>query len=70
MKMDQNLGYLCASWTAMVGKMDWRLLLSSKSREQKKEAPSCPPAKVLSAIVCAMVLFPVPANPFSQHTGY
>jgi len=65
-KMDQNLVYLHASWTAMVGKMNWRLLWSSKSHEQKKEAPSCPPAKTLSAIVCIMVLFPVPANPFSQ----
>jgi hypothetical protein len=46
--------------------MNWRLLRSKKSREQKKEAPSFPAAKVLSAIVCAMVLFPVPANPFSQ----
>ena len=46
--------------------MDFRLLLSSKSREQKKEAPSCPFENVLSAIVCAMVLFPVPASPFNQ----
>ena len=61
--------YLRASWTARVGKMKWRLLRSSKSREQKKEAPSCPSTNTLSAIVCAMVLFPVPANPFSQYTG-
>jgi len=66
MNADQNLGYLHASWTASVGKMKWRLLLSSKSREQKKEAPSWPSAKTLSAIVCAMVLFPVPTSPFSQ----
>jgi hypothetical protein len=46
--------------------MNWRLLRSEKSREQKKEAPSCPFANDLSAIVCAMVLFPVPASPFSQ----
>jgi len=49
--------------------MKLRLLLSSKSREQKKEAPSCPSANNLSAIVCAIVLFPVPASPLSQYTG-
>jgi len=46
--------------------MRWRSLRSEKSREQKKEAPSRSSADVLSAMVCAMVLFPVPANPFSQ----
>jgi len=46
--------------------MKWRLLRSSKSREQKNEAPSRPSANSLSAIVLAMVLFPVPASPFSQ----
>jgi hypothetical protein len=46
--------------------MNLRLLRSSKSREQKKEAPSCPLANVFSAIVCAMVVFPVPASPFNQ----
>ena len=66
MRIDRNLVYLRASWTARVGKMSWRLLRSEKSREQKKEAPSCPSANVLSAIVCAIVLFPVPANPFNQ----
>jgi hypothetical protein len=66
MRIDRNLMYLRASCTARVGKMKWRLLRSSKSREQKKEAPSCPSANALSAIVCAMVVFPVPASPFSQ----
>ena len=69
MKIDRNSVYLRASWTARVGKMKRRLLRSSKSREQKKEAPSCPSANNLSAIVCAIVLFPVPANPLSQWTG-
>ena len=45
------------------------MLLSSKSREQKNDAPSWPFEKILSAIVCAMVVFPVPANPFNQKTG-
>ena len=66
MKLDRNWVYLLASWTARVGKMVRRLLRSSKSREQKKEAPSSPSAKVLSAMVCAIVLLPVPASPFSQ----
>ena len=66
MMIDRNLVYLLASWTARVGKMNWRLLRSSKSREQKKEAPSCPSEKTLSATVCAMVLFPDPASPFNQ----
>ena len=66
MKVDRNSVYLLASWTARVGKINWRLLRSSKSQEQKKEAPSRPSANVLSAIVCAMVLFPVPARPFNQ----
>ena len=48
--------------------MAWRLLLFSKSREQKKLAPSFPSAKLVSAKVCAIVVFPVPANPFSQKT--
>ena len=30
------------------------------------EPPSRPSANTLSAIVCAIVLFPVPANPFNQ----
>ena len=64
--IDRTSVYLRASWTARVGKMYWRLLQSSKSLEQKKEAPSCPPANTLSAIVCAIVLFPVPASPFNQ----
>ena len=66
MNGDRNLVYLRASWTARVGKMNWRLLRSSKSREQKKEAPSRPSANALSAMVCAMVLLPVPASPFNQ----
>src|ERR1700753_2105488 len=65
-KVDRNSVYLRASWTARVGKIDWRFLRSSKSLEQKKEAPSRPSANVLSAIVWAMVLFPVPARPFNQ----
>ena len=66
MRIDRISVYLRASWTAMVGNMNWRLLLSSKSLEQKKEAPSCPCAETLSAIVCAIVVFPVPASPLSQ----
>ena len=50
----------------MVGKISLRLLRSSKSREQKKEAPSRPAANILSATVRAIVLFPVPASPFNQ----
>ena len=50
-KIDRNSRYLRASWTARVGKMNRRLLRSSKSREQKKEAPSRPSANILSAIV-------------------
>ena len=65
-KVDRNSGYLLESWTARVGKIDRRFLRSSKSREQKKEAPSLPSANALSAVVCAMVVFPVPASPFNQ----
>ena len=65
-RIDRNSVFERASWTARVGKMSWRSLRSPKSREQKKEAPSRPSPDTLSAIVCAMVLFPVPANPFSQ----
>ena len=57
-----------ASWKASVGKIAWRLLRSSKSREQKKLAPSFPSANAASANVWAMVDFPVPAGPFSQKT--
>ena len=57
-----------ASWKASVGKIAWRLLRPSKSREQKKLAPSFPSAKDLSANVWAIVDFPVPARPFSQKT--
>ena len=55
MKADGNCAYLLASWTASVGKINRRLLRSSKSREQKKEAPRLPSANVLSAIVCAIL---------------
>ena len=65
-KTDRNSVYLRASWMARVGNINWRLLRSSKSDEQKKEAPSRPSAKTLSATVCAIVVFPVPASPFSQ----
>jgi len=34
--------------------------------EEQKEAPSWPTTNNLSAIVFAMVLFPVPASPFNQ----
>ena len=64
-RIDRNSAFERASWTARVGKMSWRSLRSPKSREQK-EAPSRPSPDTLSAIVCAMVLFPVPASPFSQ----
>ena len=50
----------------MVGNMKLRSLRSSESREQKNEAPSRPSVNTLSAIVCAIALFPVPASPFSQ----
>ena len=63
-------GYWQASWKASVGKIIWRLLRSSKSREQKKLAPSFPSAEVVSANVWAMVDFPVPARPFSQKTRW
>ena len=63
-------GYRQASWKASVGKIVWRLLRSSKSREQKKLAPSFPSAKVVSANVWAMVDFPVPARPLSQKTRW
>ena len=46
--------------------MKRRLLRSKKSREQKKDAPSFPSEKILSEIVWAMVVFPVPASPFNQ----
>ena len=49
--------------------MIWRLLRSSKSREQKNDAPSSPSAKIRSLTVWAIVDLPVPANPFSQKTG-
>ena len=52
-----------------MGNISLRSLRSSKSREQKKEALSCPFANNLSATVCAIVVFPVPANPFNQYTG-
>ena len=65
----RNSMYLRASWVASVGNMRPRFLRSSKSLEQKKEAPSCPSANNLSAIVFAMALFPVPASPFSQYMG-
>ena len=63
-------GYRQASWKASVGKIVWRLLRSSKSREQKKLAPSFPSANVVSANVWAMVDFPVPARPFNQRTRW
>ena len=49
--------------------MKWRLLRSSKSREQKNEAPRRSSAKIRSAMVWAIVDFPVPASPLSQNTG-
>ena len=49
--------------------MRWRLQRSSKSHEQKKDAPSSPSAKTRSLTVWAIVDFPVPASPFSQKTG-
>jgi len=49
--------------------MNWRSLLSWKSREQKNEAPSSPSARIRSLTVWAIVDLPVPASPFSQKTG-
>ena len=66
---DLKLMYFCASWKASVGKMSLRLLRSSTPLEQKNEAPKKPWANILSAIVCAMADFPVPASPLSQKTG-
>lgn len=66
---DRTSGYLWASWNANVGKMKRRSLLSSKSREQKNDAPRRPSVNVRLAIVFAMVDLPVPASPFSQKTG-
>ena len=62
--------YRQASWKAMVGKIFSRLLRSSKSREQKKLAPSFPSSKAVSANDWAMVDFPVPARPLSQKTRW
>ena len=62
--------YRQASWKARVGKIFSRLLRSSKSREQKKLAPSFPFLKVVSANDWAMVDFPVPARPLSQKTRW
>ena len=62
--------YWQASWKASVGKIFWRLLRSSNSREQKKLAPSFPFTNVVSANVWAIVDFPVPARPFSQKTRW
>ena len=62
--------YRQASWKAMVGKIFSRLQRSSKSREQKKLAPSFPFSKVVSANDWAMVDFPVPARPLSQKTRW
>ena len=66
MKVDRYSGYLLESWTARVGNINLRFLRSWYSREQKKEAPSLPSANALSAVVCAIVVFPVPASPFNQ----
>ena len=49
--------------------MKRRLLRSSKSCEQKKDAPSNPSANIRSLTVWAIVDLPVPASPFSQNTG-
>ena len=69
MSWDWKGGYFRASWDANVGKMSWRLLRSSKLLEQKNDAPKRPLANALSAIVRAIVDFPVPASPLSQKTG-
>jgi hypothetical protein len=52
-----NWEYRYASWNASVGKIAWRLLLSSKSDERKKLTPGFPSAKPISANVWAMVGF-------------
>ena len=38
-------------------------------REKKRLAPSNPRSSVSSATVCAIVDFPIPANPFNQNIG-
>ena len=40
MKVDQNWVYLQVSWTARVGKIDWMVLWSSKSQEQRRRHPT------------------------------
>ena len=69
-KCCRKCGYRQASWKERVGKIIWRLLRSSKSREQKKLAPSFPFSEVDSANDWAMVDFPVPARPLSQKTRW
>ena len=66
----QKRGYWYASWNASVGNITWRLLLPSKSYEQKKLAPRLPSAKLISANFWAMVDFPVPTRPLSQKIGW
>ena len=66
----RKCGYRQESWKARVGKIIWRLLRFSKSREQKKLAPSFPFSNVVSANDWAMVDFPVPARPLSQKTRW
>jgi hypothetical protein len=51
----------------MVEKMRFGLLHSTSSREQKKLAPRIPRFLQDSAIVKAMVIFPVPADPLIQN---
>ena len=52
-KTDRKSAHSCASQMARVVNMEWRLLRSSKSREQ--EALSRSPVNNLFTIVCAMV---------------
>lgn len=53
MRVDQTVGYLCASWNVRVGKMALELSWFPKleSIEQKKEAPSVPLTKHCSVTV-------------------
>jgi len=44
----------------------WKLLWSSKSREQKKDYPSSPTVKTRSLAVWEMVDLPAPASSFKR----
>ena len=59
-----KVGVLACELDSEVGKATWQLLRSSESCKQR-DAPRCPSSNVLSAIIWVVVVFPVPAIPFS-----